>query len=68
MRRLWECPVCHKLRRTGGHVVSLLCDCQARADPPQQLWMRLVEEGRRAVDKDHEPPEQSPDNPAAGAG
>ncbi|HZT83222.1 MAG TPA: hypothetical protein VFA26_23535 [Gemmataceae bacterium] len=44
VRRVWECPACHHRARTGGDVVNRACDCQADADPPRQVWMRLVEE------------------------
>ncbi|MCI0458286.1 MAG: hypothetical protein L0Z62_15080 [Gemmataceae bacterium] len=43
MRRLWECPACGRRERTGGSVVNRLCLCGERADPPRQVWMRLLE-------------------------
>lgn len=44
VRRVWECPMCHRRQKTSGSVVNLLCDCQAKSDPPRQTWMMLVEE------------------------
>lgn len=44
--RVWECPVCHRRDRTGGDVVSRVCHCLAKRDPPQQTWMKLIEEPR----------------------
>ncbi len=44
VRRLWECPVCHRREHTSGKVVNLACDCLAKQDPPQWTWMRLVED------------------------
>src|SRR5262249_6756886 len=44
VRRLWECPVCHRREKTPGTVVHRLCDCLAKSNPPRQTWMRLVEE------------------------
>ena len=44
VRRVWECPVCHRRRKTPGSVVNLLCDCLAKSNPPRQTWMRLIEE------------------------
>lgn len=35
VRRLWECPACHRRERTGGDIVNLRCGCQT--------WMRLIE-------------------------
>jgi hypothetical protein len=47
VRRIWECPVCHRRARTGGDVVNRPCDCLAKADPPGQVWMQLVEDQPR---------------------
>jgi hypothetical protein len=44
VRRVWECPVCHRRGWTGGEVVARQCDCRASENPPQKTWMRLVEE------------------------
>jgi hypothetical protein len=46
VRRVWECPVCHRRDKTSGKVVHRLCDCLAKSNPPRQTWMRLVEESR----------------------
>jgi hypothetical protein len=35
--------VCHRREKTSGKVVNRLCDFLAKADPPRQTWMRLVE-------------------------
>ena len=43
VRRVWECPVCHRRERTGGEVVNRLCDCLAKQNG-QQIWMKLIEE------------------------
>ena len=43
-RRVWECPICNRKEKTGGHVVSRLCSCGEKAEPPQRNWMRLIEE------------------------
>jgi len=44
VRRIWECPVCHRREKTGGNVVNRSCDCLAQNDPPRRTWMQLVEE------------------------
>jgi hypothetical protein len=44
VRRVWQCPVCQRREYTGGDVVNLACDCQAKAEPPRWTWMRLIEE------------------------
>ena len=46
-RRVWECPVCNRREKTGGHVVSRLCPCGEKAEPSQRTWMRLIEESKR---------------------
>ena len=43
IRRLWECPVCHRRELTAGDVVARLCTCSAKTDPPRQVWMKLIE-------------------------
>lgn len=43
LRRVWECPVCHRKDWTSGDVVNRLCTCSAKTDPPRQVWMKLVE-------------------------
>ena len=47
VRRVWECPICHRRERTSGEVVNRLCDCLAKKNG-QQTSMKLIEEnGRR---------------------
>jgi len=47
VRRIWECPACHKQVRTSGQVVHLACACQASSGGPAQTWMSLLEEKPR---------------------
>ncbi len=47
LRRVWECPACHKRVRTGGHVVNLRCDCRAANGAVPAVWMKLVEAPRQ---------------------
>ena len=49
LRRVWECPVCAHKERTSGAVATRLCGCQEKIAPPQQKWMRLLEDGVRRV-------------------
>lgn len=44
IRRLWECPACHRRELTPGDVVTRPCACSAKNDPPRQNWMRLIEQ------------------------
>jgi hypothetical protein len=44
IRRQWECPVCHRRKLTPGDVVTRLCTCSAKSDPPRQNWMKLLEQ------------------------
>jgi hypothetical protein len=44
IRRLWECPVCRRRELTPGDVVTRLCTCSAKSDPPSQNWMKLIEQ------------------------
>jgi hypothetical protein len=44
IRRLWECPACHRRELTAGDVVNRLCTCSTKSDPPRQNWMKLVEQ------------------------
>jgi hypothetical protein len=48
VRRVWECPACGRRERTSGRVVTRTCFCQSAADPPRDVWMRLVEQQPRA--------------------
>lgn len=50
LRRVWECPICHRRERTDGTHVALLCRCQAKVHPLQTRWMQLVEEGVRRTE------------------
>jgi hypothetical protein len=43
IRRLWECPACHRRDLTAGDIVTRLCTCSSRSDPPRQNWMKLIE-------------------------
>lgn len=56
VRRIWECPVCHRRERTGGDVVNRVCPCQARVASP--AWMRLVEDTGQTYPRRREPPSQ----------
>jgi hypothetical protein len=47
VRRVWECPICRRRVRTGGHVVNLRCDCRAAREAVPAVWMKLVEESRQ---------------------
>jgi hypothetical protein len=61
VRRLWECPACHRRERTGGQVVNLLCGCRLASDLPRQTGMNLIEEGPQ-----HEqPPTPANEQPAS---
>ena len=44
IRRLWECPACHRRELTAGDVVTRLCACSAKSEPPRQNWMKLIEQ------------------------
>jgi hypothetical protein len=57
LRRVWECPECHHKERTGGEVVNRLCRCQEKAQPAEQVWMKLVEDGARCVPAESAAPE-----------
>jgi hypothetical protein len=45
LRRLWECPACHKRERTPGSVTSHLCQCQMKQVEGQPVVMKLIEDG-----------------------
>jgi CDGSH-type Zn-finger protein len=49
LRRVWECPECHRRERTEGTVTTVPCRCGADQQPPQVRWMRLIEDGMRRV-------------------
>ncbi len=42
IRRVWECPQCHRRELTTGDVVTRICAGCAKTDPARQAWMRLV--------------------------
>ncbi len=44
IRRVWECPACHRRELTAGDVVYRLCTCSTKSNPPRQNWMKLIEE------------------------
>ena len=44
VRRVWECPVCHRRQKSDGRVVHLRCHCMDNCHPPQEIWMKLIEE------------------------
>jgi hypothetical protein len=48
VRRLWECPVCQKRAKTGGHIVNLRCEACARNKTGDTAWMKLLETRRQA--------------------
>jgi hypothetical protein len=50
LRRLWECPQCHRRERTDGAVTFRICSCQVKTDGGQPIAMKLLEEaGHRTV-------------------
>jgi hypothetical protein len=49
LRRLWECPVCHKRERTPGTVTSRFCQCQMKQVDGQPVVMKLIEDGPQRV-------------------
>ena len=49
LRRLWECPACHKRERTPGSVTSRLCLCQMKQADGQPVVMKLLEDGPQRV-------------------
>jgi hypothetical protein len=46
VRRVWECPVCLRRVRSGGHIVNLRCDCRVAGGTGPAVWMKLVEGSR----------------------
>jgi tRNA(Ile2) C34 agmatinyltransferase TiaS len=63
IRRTWECPVCGRHEKTGGQVVNQRCEDCARAQPPRDVWMRLVEDAtRRPVTKPANPSSSPPES------
>lgn len=49
LRRLWECPACHKRERTPGSVASRLCLCQMKQVDGQPVVMKMLEDGPQRV-------------------
>jgi hypothetical protein len=49
LRRLWECPACHKRERAPGSVTSRLCLCQMKQPEGQPVVMKLLEDGPQRV-------------------
>lgn len=49
LRRLWECPVCHKRERTPGWATSRFCHCQMKQVDGQPVVMKLIEDGPQRV-------------------
>jgi hypothetical protein len=49
LRRLWECPACHKRERTPGSVTSRMCLCQMKQADGQPVVMKLIEDGPQRV-------------------
>lgn len=49
LRRVWECPLCHRRERTSGEVVNLSCSCQPTNENSSAVVMKLVEDGMRQV-------------------
>jgi len=61
IRRVWECPVCHRREFTSGEIVTLRCPCGDKAEPAQQIWMKLVEpEPAREPERPPEMPSVDP--------
>jgi tRNA(Ile2) C34 agmatinyltransferase TiaS len=60
VRREWECPVCRRRERTGGHVVTLRCrHCQGKGTA-SPVWMTLREEPPRSSVPGQEAPPGGP--------
>ncbi|HEX5106024.1 MAG TPA: hypothetical protein VFV87_19530 [Pirellulaceae bacterium] len=49
LRRLWECPTCHKRERTPGSVTFRHCLCRMKELDGAPVVMRLVEDGPQRV-------------------
>ncbi|MCE9546871.1 MAG: hypothetical protein K8T25_15445 [Planctomycetia bacterium] len=45
LRRVWECPVCHRQARTPGTGTASLCACQQQVALNERQWMKLVHDG-----------------------
>jgi len=44
IRRIWECPHCHKRSVTSGRVTQRLCSCTTSDDKP--AWMTIIQDPR----------------------
>jgi hypothetical protein len=49
LRRLWECPACHKRERAPGSLTSRLCLCQMKQPDGQPVVMKLIEDGPQRI-------------------
>lgn len=45
LRRLWECPVCHRRERTAGTVTFRHCLCQIQQLDGKPIVMKMFEDG-----------------------
>jgi hypothetical protein len=45
LRRLWECPACHRRERTAGTVTFRHCLCQIQQLDGKPIVMKLVADG-----------------------
>ena len=45
LRRLWECPACHRRERTAGTVTFRYCLCQIQQLEGKPIVMKLVADG-----------------------
>src|SRR5262245_27832142 len=64
LRRVWECPVCHRRDWTPGEIVFRACTCSAKGDSSRPVWMKLIEQEPAAAVPDPSPDLQSAPNAA----
>jgi hypothetical protein len=50
LRRLWECPKCHRHARSEGSVTSQFCACETKQEGGKPIPMALVDDGPQRVD------------------
>lgn len=56
LRRLWQCPLCHRREWTTGAETTRFCTCPpakgepARSGPARATSMHLIEDGARRID------------------
>jgi len=50
LRRVFECPRCHRRVRMPGNVTFVACSCSGNTSSPESVWMRLVEDDSRRTD------------------